>query len=393
MHNTNKNKYPQIVVDTSLNNRIIEDRTNALADTLTENMPWKEKLYTLKPGAKELLRKQDINKVHYEVCYGNEIQQQLHGEFVTIVNKASEIRNATDSDVIQFITSMSEVGLSATHNGNIEQATTLANACWTFLDYGKAIAMGAFEGIVLDQVDMVVHPVQTIKNVGGLLCNVGYYFGKAIYEYGHLSYLSFTDPEAAHKKIEAWHENAKKLANALYDQYQNSSGTDLARGTTRLVTGAVFGPKVTGAVIKMLKKLPGKIAEKAAEVVRVLQEEEHIHVTPEGIKVPAPSQNMNLMGKAKNTVDKAKNNAKRFTREVVKLTSKEAKKAAKKLGFEKTNYYSKQQPVFKKGKYYITPDIDAHSGGTWKMAKKPEYLYREGKRLGTYDANLNWIGE
>ncbi len=175
---------PQIVVDKSLNNRIIEDRKNALADTLTENMPWKEKLYTLKPQAKELLNSQNLDKFNYEVCYGNEIQQQLHGEFVTIVNKASEIRNATDADIMRLVASMSEVGLECTHKGHIQQATTLANACWTFLDYGKAIAMGAFEGVVLDQVDMIIHPVQTIKNVGSLLSNVGYYFGKAIYDMG-----------------------------------------------------------------------------------------------------------------------------------------------------------------------------------------------------------------
>jgi hypothetical protein len=45
------------------------------------------------------------------------------------------------------------------------------------------------------------------------------------------------------------------------------------------------------------------------------------------------------------------------------------------------------QTVFSDGKNYITRDIDQHRGGAWKM------FDRKGRRLGTYDADLNRIAD
>jgi hypothetical protein len=45
------------------------------------------------------------------------------------------------------------------------------------------------------------------------------------------------------------------------------------------------------------------------------------------------------------------------------------------------------QNVYKYGKNYITPDVDSHTGGTWKM------FNRKGQRLGTFDAFMNRIGD
>ena len=43
---------------------------------------------------------------------------------------------------------------------------------------------------------------------------------------------------------------------------------------------------------------------------------------------------------------------------------------AKELGFHKVhNQYSHGQPIYTDGKRFITPDIDSHNGGYWKMAK------------------------
>ena len=77
----------------------------------------------------------------------------------------------------------------------------------------------------------------------------------------------------------------------------------------------------------------------------------------------------------------------------MKMTSKQATEAANKLGFEKTNYTSHGQPVFKKGNTYITPDVDGHNGGTWKAAGSVKDLGSKSTRWGTYDANLNRIGD
>jgi hypothetical protein len=70
-----------------------------------------------------------------------------------------------------------------------------------------------------------------------------------------------------------------------------------------------------------------------------------------------------------------------------------ARDAAKNLGFDrrippqKAPFNSHGQDVYFDGKRYITPDVDGHIGGTWKM------FDRKGRRIGTFDENLNRIGD
>lgn len=77
------------------------------------------------------------------------------------------------------------------------------------------------------------------------------------------------------------------------------------------------------------------------------------------------------------------------------LKGSNATSAAKKLGYQKTNYRSHGQSVYynSKNKTYITPDIDGHNGGVWKMAKSVKDLSSKDTRMGTYDENLVLIGE
>ena len=75
-------------------------------------------------------------------------------------------------------------------------------------------------------------------------------------------------------------------------------------------------------------------------------------------------------------------------------TTKEAKQAAEALGFKKINETVHDgQAVFKKGKRYITRDVDGHNGGAWKMAKSVKDLGSKETRLGTFDKDLNRIGD
>ena len=62
-------------------------------------------------------------------------------------------------------------------------------------------------------------------------------------------------------------------------------------------------------------------------------------------------------------------------------------------GYGQTNFLSHGQKVFysKKTKTYISPDTDGHIKGIWKMAKSVKALGKKQTRMGTYDANLNWM--
>jgi len=77
------------------------------------------------------------------------------------------------------------------------------------------------------------------------------------------------------------------------------------------------------------------------------------------------------------------------------LKGSELDAAASELGFQKTGDRSHGQPVYqhKKRKLYITPDVDGHNGGVWKMADSIKNLGRKKTRMGAYDASLTRIGD
>lgn len=81
-------------------------------------------------------------------------------------------------------------------------------------------------------------------------------------------------------------------------------------------------------------------------------------------------------------------------------TTAAATAKATQLGYSKINERSNGQPVYQatksavvKGLPYITPDVDSHNGGAWKAASSVARLGSKTTRLGTYDENLNRIGD
>lgn len=72
-----------------------------------------------------------------------------------------------------------------------------------------------------------------------------------------------------------------------------------------------------------------------------------------------------------------------------------AKKVTVKIpkGYKRTNMTSHGAPVYTNGKDYIFPDKDGHNGGVWKKAKNKKLLDKKETRAGTYDENLNRIGD
>jgi RHS repeat-associated protein len=53
---------------------------------------------------------------------------------------------------------------------------------------------------------------------------------------------------------------------------------------------------------------------------------------------------------------------------------------------------SRGQMIYKRGRTYISQDVDSHTGGFWKMAKSPKALNSKNTRMGTYDFLLNRVG-
>ncbi|MEU4384116.1 polymorphic toxin-type HINT domain-containing protein [Promicromonospora sp. NPDC023805] len=83
-------------------------------------------------------------------------------------------------------------------------------------------------------------------------------------------------------------------------------------------------------------------------------------------------------------------------KDLTKLTNSQATDLAEHLGYTRArNESSHGQLVFEdpKGRWFISQDTEAHSGGTWKIAKSVAKLARKDTRTATTDALLTIVGE
>lgn len=163
------------------------------------------------------------------------------------------------------------------------------------------------------------------------------------------------------------------IDSAIY-LIQHRRGGATWKGLGKAAAGGAISGVLFGGAGKLVSK--GIRALKAAKVARKAKVS----------KVYRPKVKMNLQLCGTKYAKSVTNNA-------VRLTGKEATRLAEKLGYKKTNYRSSGQPIFKRGNKYITPDIDGHNGGVWKMADSPKNLGSRKTRMGTYDKNLRRIGD
>ncbi|MGH7193161.1 MAG: toxin C-terminal domain-containing protein [Candidatus Saccharimonadales bacterium] len=74
------------------------------------------------------------------------------------------------------------------------------------------------------------------------------------------------------------------------------------------------------------------------------------------------------------------------------LRKQPLQEAAIRLGYvrrippQKAPFNSHGQEIYSDGVAFITPDVDSHTGGVWKK------FDAKGRRLGTYDEQMNRIG-
>ena len=167
-------------------------------------------------------------------------------------------------------------------------------------------------------------------------------------------------------------EQDQMLVAYMYNHPDYNSGTD------QQIIDAEYDPTAMTAILA--------IERFKAEVMRSQHNDQSVVDLWVTYAAPAVAAGIVLGGQ------EANNNG---TLDDFVLKGRQAVDAAGNLGYtrriapQRTPFNSHGQPVFynPKTKTYITPDVDAHKGGVWKM------FDRKGERIGTYDANLNLIAK
>ncbi len=372
-----------------LHQNILLLRSNALS-SLKSNQKLTTEEYSLSQKVNGYLDDHFIDKEFFKICYGNALQQEVHSEFVDISIIAAgywyKLSCKKQSNLISAIAYLTEAGMIFNHVEKVHNALMLADACWFLLDCIQGIGEGIVDAS-RNTFYTILHPTDAIKN---MLCSAkicGYYIGKLAIEICDLSYLSFMEPKKCYEKMYIWHQDISCVCQALIEKCKALPARDIVKTVTAIGLEYYATSKVHSGIYQLFdnaKKYTQFLSKKKDYFIH----KENV-TTTQGVVINASKKATSYIKNHQKNVRSSSvviNSAK-------KLTTKDINKIAKKLNFKKTNYYSHGQPVFRKGNLYITPDVDSHNGGIWKMATSIENLRSKKTRIGTYDVSLKRIGD
>lgn len=364
---------------------ILDARSSALEQIKNGNITITTQHHTLSRKMHDYCKAHNIDSEILTQNCGTALQHTIHQEFVIITKKSSKIwHTPIHSKPLRKMTGLIAdftcAGIEYNNDNKTAQAIHLANACWIILDCIQAAGEGLLDG-GYHLVDDVMHPVRTAQVIAESAAVCGYYIGKVAIEVGQLGYLASTDnSDEIHKKLDAWKQNFSLIYEAIQEKRSKLKTRDMVKEAVSFGVQCYAAPKVLHGLGKLFKQAHKQVITFANNIPAL--KKTNALTTPEGV----------IIRIAENTTEYMKNDLTHINT-LKRLTQQEISAIAHRLNFKKTNYYSHGQPVFKRGSLYISYDIDSHNGGVWKMANSVENLKSKRTRMGTYDMNLNRIGD
>ena len=158
---------------------------------------WREASYTFSRSASALVQEASYTINHYTTCYGNELQQELHGEQWHLLEAVAKLSTAASVQV-QFlpvrraIVDGVDVARGYNQSGSMVKSSWITDACFATLDFltkvtefhqqgaavarevAKGAALGALEGVgdgLASTANMVIHPIETATGLAHIACS------------------------------------------------------------------------------------------------------------------------------------------------------------------------------------------------------------------------------
>lgn len=191
-------------------------------------------------------------------CNGNDAQQILHQETITIVEEAVSLHYASPIyDHQEALIDWAAAACEYNHAGLTNDATSIIDLCKTLLDYGKAIVEGACDGAVGAVRDCIDHPIETAACAvaGGYV--LAYQLSKVVCDVAKIGIIYLDD---AQQGRDEWHDYIAPITQTI-EAIKNNEITlrEAVKGTTHFIASW----KAQGKLLGGLNKFFGTIKAKA----------------------------------------------------------------------------------------------------------------------------------
>ncbi|BDC34600.1 hypothetical protein Noda2021_05580 [Candidatus Dependentiae bacterium Noda2021] len=210
----------------------LEQKRNA-ASTLSNQY---FKSYTVTDAGLQLISECKQDPGLLRSLTGTELQHQLHGEFIQIIDKSATqyYNKSLPSNLREFHKDLAEitvVGIKQNISRNTAKASSIANFCWAALDYGKVIGSYANNALQL-----TTHAINNVSAYGQIVVDkladvtekflltdtariIAPYFSARVQASHKLALLLHNNSEAIQKGLSV--EQKKIFVDNLYKEFFN----------------------------------------------------------------------------------------------------------------------------------------------------------------------------
>ncbi|MCX5923275.1 MAG: hypothetical protein NTU89_01780 [Candidatus Dependentiae bacterium] len=241
-----------------------KDRQEALSSTIEQDYKQFDQAYYLTPQTVGFLAAHDIDYNNYQVFFGTDLQQQLHGEVCDVLSQAATLQAnfAYQSNLQTNVVDFADAAYDANKNQKVLLASQLMDVDWIVLRLSREIATAALpyaQGVVYgiaygatDVLHMASRPIETCKDLGKTIC-----FALETAALNCVEDESMAPESYKLKRDQRNEEVAQALhklgevAQALHklgDQMANSTGPERVEALARFGTNLVLPGKVIHAV-------------------------------------------------------------------------------------------------------------------------------------------------
>jgi len=230
--------------------------------------------YEITNAGKAFLHKHGIKEKKLTRCYGNQLQQAIHKEFVSAVNDAANMQSQYNNEQITELSvnviTFAHAGTTYLKAGFIKQALLTSNFCKSLLDCGYALGESIIHA-TLHPVETVEQVIEAVDKAGESLCDL-------------LRSAGFDNKNTVEKYFPDLDPDDKKAMIEFWDKFQQEACNHTKKLVLFEIESLVFG-KVLGLAGEFFKVARSKVfdmiqklASGGQEAAVVLAESVPIHI-------------------------------------------------------------------------------------------------------------------
>lgn len=227
----------------------ITKRMNAHSQIKNGEIHFSVKTYQLNEESAELLKNNGIEGEEFKQCSGNQLQHVIHEESLNILEHVASLSlysvlHPHKNALVDCAAALSVYN----KEGLVDKASTIADFCWTLLDYGQAIAEGAALGLYLTAQDLITNPIEvTVCLIAGKQV-LAYQLCKVLYNVADIGVTAINDYDHAKEKLDDYIAPVNDLIAAI--EKKEITMRDSLKAGTAFVVGYKAQSKLLGGLGK-----------------------------------------------------------------------------------------------------------------------------------------------